>query len=501
MKFFHRLSLRKKMLLSPFVVLVFLVCIAYLTLSGFMAMKSSIDDIFSNRLLGYENAARLLINLSRVHADLYKVLNWVGTGHDEKEVAELSQKQRVILDDDANFIRKVLNLSTLTPEEKRVYSEVSDIFLAYQKAVLKVLEMAPKYGGSDFLPDAEEKYAHACAVLDRLRTIEEKLGRFQYEASVKRFNFTLSVFVVIFIAVVFLSFIISMTITGTILKPINEMIGVTKEMAEGDLSRRIEKMTSDEIGELVESVNTMGEKMGITVGHALKLSESLAQVAARNASAIEETSATIEEISSMTQMNAANALEANKLMVSNREAIREAGRTMEELIKFMKEITRASEQTQRIVKSIDEIAFQTNLLALNAAVEAARAGESGAGFAVVAEEVRNLALRATDSARDSSHLIEDIVAKVKKGEALVNATYDAFRHVETGSEKVVELISEVARASKQQSQGVEQVNQAIAEMNTMTQENAASADKLEAIISTFNLGNRGEAKRMALPAS
>jgi len=151
----------------------------------------------------------------------------------------------------------------------------------------------------------------------------------------------------------------------------------------------------------------------------------------------------------------------------------------------MKEITAASEQTQKIVKTIDEISFQTNLLALNAAVEAARAGEAGAGFAVVADEVRNLALRAAEAARNSSTMMEDIVAKVRNGEKLVTVTYNAFRQVTESSEQVVGLMGDIAKATQEQSQGIDQVNRAVLEMNQVTQENAAGAQELADVMSMF----------------
>jgi methyl-accepting chemotaxis protein len=189
----------------------------------------------------------------------------------------------------------------------------------------------------------------------------------------------------------------------------------------------------------------------------------------------------------MTRRNADNTSEANNLMATVREAIEKSNKAMTELTRSMTDIARASEETQKIIKNIDEVAFQTNLLALNAAVEAARAGEAGAGFAVVADEVRNLALRATDSAKNTANLIQDIVNKVRGGEKLVSLTNDAFGSVITSSRKVQELMEEIAAASKEQSDGIHQINGAVAEMNRVTQQNAANAEELASVMATFRV--------------
>lgn len=206
-------------------------------------------------------------------------------------------------------------------------------------------------------------------------------------------------------------------------------------------------------------------------------SQSLAEGASEQASAIEETSSSLEEMSSMTKQNADNATQAESLMKQASGVIENANVTMHDLTRSMTEITAASEETSKIIKTIDEIAFQTNLLALNAAVEAARAGEAGAGFAVVAEEVRNLAMRAADAAKNTSGLIEGTVRKIKEGSDLVTKTNDAFSEVSGSSTKVGELIAEIAAASREQAQGIDQINNAVAEMDKVTQSAAASAEE------------------------
>lgn len=206
-------------------------------------------------------------------------------------------------------------------------------------------------------------------------------------------------------------------------------------------------------------------------------SQFLAQGASQQAAALEETSSSLEEMSSMTRQNADHASSANAMMGDTARVVEEANASMTQLTASMADISRASEDTARIIKTIDEIAFQTNLLALNAAVEAARAGEAGAGFAVVAGEVRTLAMRAAEAAKNTAGLIESTVAKVKDGRELVSRTAEAFNQVAARTAKVRELVAEIAAASGEQAQGVNQINKAVAEMNQVTQQTAASAEE------------------------
>ncbi|MFA6282994.1 MAG: methyl-accepting chemotaxis protein [Desulfurivibrionaceae bacterium] len=205
--------------------------------------------------------------------------------------------------------------------------------------------------------------------------------------------------------------------------------------------------------------------------------QQLAEGATEQAAALEETSASMEEISSMTQHSADNAHEANAVMTDINSVASQAAASMQQLTSAMGEISSASERTSKIIKTIDEIAFQTNLLALNAAVEAARAGEAGAGFAVVANEVRSLAMRAADAAKETAALIEQTVSKVQEGTVLVHRTNDEFNKVSNGTGKISVLINEISSAAKEQTEGVGQINKALQEMDTVVQSNAATAEE------------------------
>lgn len=206
-------------------------------------------------------------------------------------------------------------------------------------------------------------------------------------------------------------------------------------------------------------------------------SQSLASGASEQAASVEETSASMEEMAAMTQQNADNAGQADSLMKEATNILHQSGDSMQKLTISMEEIAAASAETQKIVKTIDEVAFQTNLLALNAAVEAARAGEAGAGFAVVADEVRNLAMRAADAAKNTAGLIAGTVDKVHSGTLLVGDTSKSFTSAIDTTAKVSTLLSEIASASTEQADAVSQVNRAVSQIDDITQNNAAAAEE------------------------
>lgn len=206
-------------------------------------------------------------------------------------------------------------------------------------------------------------------------------------------------------------------------------------------------------------------------------SQSLAEGASEQAASIEETSGNLEQMSSMANLNADNARKADELMNDTGREVERASGAMTDLHGSINDIARASEETQKIIKTIDEIAFQTNLLALNAAVEAARAGESGAGFAVVADEVRNLAMRSADAARNTADLIEGTVSKVNVGKDLVEKAGTVFANVSASTYKVVDIVSDITTSSGRQAQSIEEVNSAVIEMDKVVQSNAAGAEE------------------------
>ncbi len=249
---------------------------------------------------------------------------------------------------------------------------------------------------------------------------------------------------------IFLGILIAVFITRSIAKPVNLVI---------------------------EGLNEGSDQVTSASGQVASTSQLLAQGSSEQASSLEESSASLEEMATMTKQNADNASEAKNIMGESSRIQDKVNIHMGEMTDAIQEITRSSEETGKILKTIDEIAFQTNLLALNAAVEAARAGEAGAGFAVVADEVRSLAMRSAEAAKNTSVLIDNTIKAVDNGNRITVSTTEAFKENIEISKKVSDLVSEIAAASGEQSKGIDQVNIAVSEMDKVTQQNAASAEE------------------------
>jgi len=324
------------------------------------------------------------------------------------------------------------------------------------------------------------------------------------------------------VATIAVGLFLAWAVSGSIVVPVQQTVAVLQAVADGDLTQDVRHDRADEIGDMQRALANMIHSLGSMVQQVRMGADSVAtassQIAQGNvdlssrteeqASSLEETAASIEEMSGTVRTNADNARQANQLASAASDVAARGGNVVGQVVETMNGIQSASRKISDIIGVIDGIAFQTNILALNAAVEAARAGEQGRGFAVVAGEVRSLAQRSAQAAREIKTLINDSVEKVNAGSELVGTAGNTMNDVVLQVRKVTDLVGEIAHASNEQSQGISQINQAVGQLDQMTQQNAAlveesmaaaeslkqQADKLAQAVSVFRTRHAHEAR-------
>ncbi|MFZ6693433.1 methyl-accepting chemotaxis protein [Undibacterium sp. SXout20W] len=281
--------------------------------------------------------------------------------------------------------------------------------------------------------------------------------------------------------------------------PLQQVILAANKMASGDLTTTVTVTRVDEIGQLMHAINGIGQGLRVLINEvhqsatlisysSQELADGNADLSARTesqASSLQQTAASMDELTSTVKQNSAGAKHASELVVAASEVASRGGKVVNDVIDTMSSIKESSRKIVDIISVIDGIAFQTNILALNAAVEAARAGEQGRGFAVVASEVRNLAQRSASAAKEIAVLIKDSVAKVESGNVLAEQTGRTMDDVLKSVEQITHITAEISHASQEQSDGIEQVNQAVSQMDDMTQQNSALVEQASAATETM----------------
>ncbi|MHC0024794.1 methyl-accepting chemotaxis protein [Enterobacter vonholyi] len=319
----------------------------------------------------------------------------------------------------------------------------------------------------------------------------DKLYQTAVEDSNSSYSQAIWVLISVLIAVLVVIVAVWLNIKQTLISPLNRLIDNIRHIASGDLVKRIEVQGTNEMGELADSLRHMQGELVRTVGDvrngANAIYSGASEIAMGNndlssrteqqAASLEETAASMEQLTATVKQNAENARQASHLALSASETAQKGGKVVDNVVQTMRDIAGSSQKIADIISVIDGIAFQTNILALNAAVEAARAGEQGRGFAVVAGEVRNLAQRSAQAAREIKSLIEDSVGRVEVGSTLVESAGETMGEIVNAVTRVTDIMGEIASASDEQSRGIDQVGLAVAEMDRVTQQNASLVEE------------------------
>ena len=387
-----------------------------------------------------------------------------------------------------------------SPEEQQLFDNIKSAWARYAALDAKLLDLSDK-GDAGFNDARALSSGEAgTAFTDMLKLIETdiELNRSGAEQEVARAASTYDNAIVstgLLIAVaVFAGIAIGWLITRSITTPIGRAVVIAETVARGDLTADIEVSGKDETSQLLAAMRHMNERLVDVVGRVRNSSDSIAtgsaQIAAGNtdlsqrteeqAASLEETAASMEQLTATVKQNAENALQGNSLAANASETAVRGGEVVNRVVQTMSEISSSSEQVAQIITVIEGIAFQTNILALNAAVEAARAGEQGRGFAVVAGEVRTLAQRSASAAKEIKDLISASVQRVQVGSQLVNEAGRTMGEVVQSVKRVTDLMGEISAASGEQHTGIEQVNQAVMQMDEVTQQNAALVEEASA---------------------
>ena len=361
---------------------------------------------------------------------------------------------------------------------------IRDYFDAIEIASIPTLSEAARTGAVQRIADSELR--RAASLLDDLADYYANAARTRREYAVADYRRTIGVLTVTGMLVFGFGLFVALAVTRSVVRPLHQAASIANRVAAGDLTSEIEIRGHDEMAQLLDALKVMNENLSKTVAEVSRGATTvrsaareievgnrdLSQRTEEQASSLEQTAASLEELTATVKQNAESAHRANQLAANAQATALRGAEIMGEVVRTMGSIDSGAREVTQIVRLIDDIAFQTNILALNAAVEAARAGDQGRGFAVVAGEVRNLAMRSATAAREIKALIENSVESVAAGKENVEHAQRNVSDIVDSIEALSAFVGEIAVASREQSSGLEQVNQTVAQLDSITQKNS-----------------------------
>ncbi|MES2264833.1 MAG: methyl-accepting chemotaxis protein [Pseudomonadota bacterium] len=444
----------------------------------------------------------------------------------QKEVTNIEESGKVIqvsleqLDKSITSVDGRANLEAVTALRPR--------FNAAGAAFLKLVEQDKKDEARAYLlAELRPIQMDYMAALDKVVAFQSKLMRESAQRAESQAESTQYAIILLALAATVIAAFVALAATRSITVPLGKAVRVARRVADGDLGSVIAVHSTDETGQLLLALKEMNASLFNIISQVRAGSDTIAsasgQIASGNldlsarteqqAGSLEETASSMEELTATVKQNAEHARQANELATSASEVAVKGGAVVTQVVRTMESISMSSKKIVDIIGVIDGIAFQTNILALNAAVEAARAGEQGRGFAVVASEVRNLAQRSASAAQEIKHLIDDSVSQVDAGSRLVGQAGDTMHDIVTSVQRVTDIMADISAASMEQEAGIGQINQAISEMDAVTQQNSSlveqaasaasalqeQAGTLAQLVGTFRLDGGGASPAAGRP--
>ncbi|GJI94868.1 methyl-accepting chemotaxis protein [Duganella caerulea] len=418
----------------------------------------------------------------------------------QSDVSLMQKEEQKVKDQRARYEKAQADLKALglNDNEKKALADIAaldaDVDKAFKEAIGQVLAFNSEGAAKVISGRIDPLNQQTLALINKLVDMQQAAARDVMDSSVTADRSLMMMLFLLGAVAVAIGVACAVVITRSITVPLSGAVEVAQKVAAGELTSQVHVEGKDETSELLQALKDMNDSLAKTVGDVRSgtdlISTASQEIASGNAdlsartesqaSSLEETASSMEELTSTVKQNADNARQANQLAVTASSVAEKGGTVVAQVVETMGSIKASSSKIVDIIGVIDGIAFQTNILALNAAVEAARAGEQGRGFAVVASEVRNLAQRSAGAAKEIKELIGDSVDKVDAGSKLVDEAGQTMGLIVTSIRQVADIMGEITAATQEQSNGIEEVNQAITQMDEMTQQNAALVEEAAA---------------------
>lgn len=474
---------------------------ALLVIGGLMGVvgvsmsNSDMNDLYSNRLASSEALGQANVALSRTRLWLYRIaLDPTGA-----DVAHQTQTARDLLAASKKAWGVYRALPPSSADEAQRAADANTKFDALVQNGLEPMFSTIATGDGAKIVDVWRQMPPSLFIdvsdsMDALDHIQVNAARATFDAAQARFHWFVEVAIAGIVVALAAAAFAWWSLQRAISTPLVQALGHFSAIAEGNLTTHVEVHSSDEMGQLMSGLQAMQARLVQTIGvvrdGVRSISTATHEISAGNvdlsrrtedqAASLEETAASMEELTSTVRQNADNAKQANQVVCSTALLTEQGNEATREAVQTMRGLSESSGKMSEIIGVIEGIAFQTNILSLNAAVEAARAGEQGRGFAVVASEVRSLAQRSAAASREIKQLITDSLDRVETGARQVHRATETMTEILASVRRVSDLMGEIAAASHEQSKGIEQVNQAVAQMDRVTQQNAALVEEASA---------------------
>ncbi|HRX17095.1 MAG TPA: methyl-accepting chemotaxis protein [Spirochaetota bacterium] len=492
MKWFSNLKVASKVLLSCLILIIFTVAISVSSLMLLNQADDHFQSFYADRFIPVRELNRMAKNVLQMRINMMAEL----VAYENNDAAEMDRRMKSsaeLAEQNAKIWEEYLK-GNIAGDEEVLKNKIEDL---EKRRTLVRAEFGRALHNND-LELAAEKSSEWVTIYRESKTAMDNMMQFQQDNANKlredmdaSSRFALLFNIAMLTISVFLGIIITIVLARAISRPVAKGLKFAQDLANGDFRNRIDLDQNDELGQLGKALNTAADDLENTMTEIIvgvqNLVQAITEISAGNenlsqrtseqASSLEEIASTIEENTATINKNADNSIEANKLSKNTSVLAEDGGTVMDEALSSINDINESSKKIEEIISVINEIAFQTNLLALNAAVEAARAGEQGRGFAVVAGEVRNLAQRSGNASKEIATLIQETLGRVGKGTELTNKAGESLREIISSINDVSRFISEIAVASEEQKRGTEQINMAVSELDSMTQQNAGLVEE------------------------